>query len=78
MFALEPSPFVQLQFEPAVDEFFPPIDMAEKMTPHFLGSLHLAGDLVGPVVGNMAIRADRDHTAYVRRAASYHQRCCIG
>ena len=54
---LEPCPFVQRQFEPVIVEFFAGVDGAEQVAPDFLGSLHLARDLVGPVVRHVAVRA---------------------
>jgi hypothetical protein len=54
---LESRPFVQRQFEPVVDKFLAAVDAAEQMAPDFLGSLHLARDLVGPVMRNVAIGA---------------------
>src|ERR1700751_1187028 len=54
---LESRPFMQRQFEPLVHEFFSGVDEAEQMTPDLVGGLHLARDLVGPVVRNVAIRA---------------------
>ena len=54
---LEASPFVQRQLESVVDELLADVDGAEQMSPDFLRRLHLARDLVGPVVRNVAIRA---------------------
>ena len=56
---LEPRSFVERQFEPMIDKFFTGIDGAEQVAPNFLRRLHLARDLVGPVVRDMAIRATR-------------------
>src|SRR6185312_7453750 len=58
---LEAGPFVQRQLEPLVEEFFAGIDGAEQFAPDLLGSLHLARDLVGPVVRHVAVRAARTH-----------------
>src|SRR3954470_22331133 len=52
---LQPRPFVLGEFEPMVLKFLPRVDRAEDLAPDFLRGLHLAGDLVGPVVRNMAV-----------------------
>src|SRR5258705_612324 len=62
---LEPRPFVQRQFEPVIDELLAAIDAAEQMAPDFLGGLHLARDLVGPVVRDMTIGAARPHAGAI-------------
>src|SRR4051812_45449894 len=49
------------QLEPVIDEFLTGIDGAEDLGPDLLRSLHLASDLVGPVMRNVAIRAARAH-----------------
>ena len=40
-----------------IEKFIARIDSAEYLAPDFLRSLHLAGDLVCPVVRHMAVRA---------------------
>ena len=62
---LEARPFVQRQLEPVVEEFLAGVDAAEQMAPDLLRGLHLAGDLVGPVVRNVAIRAARAYAGAV-------------
>src|SRR3546814_5434449 len=58
---LEPRPFVLRQREPVVQELPAGVDGAEDVPPHLLGCLHLAGDLVGPVVRHVAVRAGGAH-----------------
>src|SRR6185312_11809165 len=53
---LQPRPFMLGQFKPMILKLLPCVDRAENLAPDFLRSLHLAGDLVGPVVRNMAVR----------------------
>src|SRR5215831_9097827 len=48
-------PFVLGKLETMVEEFFAGIDGAENLAPDFLRRLHLARDLVGPVVGNVTV-----------------------
>ncbi|MNT24483.1 hypothetical protein D3C72_1599570 [compost metagenome] len=62
---LEARPFVLGQFQPFVDEFFARVDGAEDLAPDFLGRLHLARDLVRPVVRHVAVRTQRAHARTV-------------
>src|SRR5262245_43903484 len=62
---LEARPFMQRQLKPVVDEFFAGVDGAEQMAPDLLRGLHLAGDLVGPVMRHMAVRAACAHAGAV-------------
>src|SRR3546814_6859187 len=61
----EPRPFVLRQREPVVQELPAGVDGAEDVPPHLLGCLHLAGDLVGPVVRHVAVRAGGAHARTV-------------
>ena len=47
---------MQREIEPLVEELFAGVDVAEQLAPDFLGSLHLARDLVGPIMRNVTIR----------------------
>ena len=58
-------PFALRELEPFVEKFFARVDGAENRAPHFLGGLNLAGNLVGPVVRHMAIRASGAHAGTV-------------
>ena len=62
---LEPCPFVLGQLAAFLEEFLAGADGAEDLAPDFLGGLHLARDLVGPLVWHMAIRAGRTHAGAV-------------
>ena len=48
-----------------VEEFPPGVDRAEDLAPDLLRGLHLAGDLVGPFVRHMAVRAGGAHAGPV-------------
>ena len=52
---LQPRPFVLGQFEPVIEELAARVDGAEDLAPDFLRGLHLAGDLVGPFVRDVAV-----------------------
>ena len=56
---LEARPFVLRELEALVAELLLRVDGAEDLAPDLLGGLHLAGDLVGPVVRHVAVGADR-------------------
>src|SRR5262245_22238131 len=56
-----PRPFVLGEFEAMGDKLLARIDCAENFPPHLLGGLHLASNLVGPFVRDMAIRAAGAH-----------------
>ena len=58
---LEPRPFVLRELEPVVEELLARVDRAEDLAPDLLGGLHLAGDLVGPVVRHVAVGTGRAH-----------------
>src|SRR6185436_21010732 len=53
---LQPRPFMLGEFEPMILKLLPGVDRAEDLAPDLLRGLHLAGDLVGPVVRDMAVR----------------------
>ena len=76
---LHPRPFVLGEFEPVIQELLPGVDRAEDLAPDFLRGLHLAGDLVGPVVRNVAVGAGRADARAVREmracAATPGTRC---
>src|SRR5690606_26133030 len=50
---------------PALAELQLGVDGAEDLAPHLLGGLHLARDLVGPVVRHVAVRAGGAHARAV-------------
>ena len=52
---LQSRPFVLGEFEPVIEELLPCVDRAEDLAPDFLRRLHLAGDLVGPLVRHVAV-----------------------
>ncbi len=52
----ESRPFVLGQLTTLVEEFLARVDCAEDRAPNLLGRLHLARDLVGPLVRYVAIR----------------------
>ena len=54
---LQPRPFVLGQLQPLLLKFFARINRAKDLAPDFLRGLHLAGDLVGPVMRHVAVRA---------------------
>ena len=58
---LEARPFVQRQLLAVIAKFVARVDGAEQVSPDFLRRLHLAGDLVGPVVRHMTVRATGAH-----------------
>src|SRR5262245_2011553 len=62
---LHARPFVDGEFEPLVDELFARVDGAEQVAPDLLGRLHLAGDLVGPVVRHVTVRTGCAHARAV-------------
>src|SRR6516225_1697638 len=62
---LEACPFMLSQLQPRVDELVAGVDRAEQVAPDLLGGLHLARDLVGPVVRDMAVRAARAYAGAV-------------
>src|SRR5690606_105383 len=62
---LQPRPLVAGQHQPLVEELLAGIDGAENLAPDLLGGLHLARDLVGPVVRDMAVRAGGAHAGAV-------------
>src|SRR3546814_17103884 len=47
------------------EEFLARVDGAEDGAPDLLGGLHLARDLVGPIVRHVAVRAGRAHARAV-------------
>ena len=51
-----PVPFIFRKFTAMGLEFLPCVDRAEELAPDFLGGLHLAGDLVRPVMGDVTVR----------------------
>src|SRR4030095_11742640 len=53
---LQPRPFMLGEFEPMILKLLPGVYRAEDLAPDLLRGLHLAGDLVGPVVRDMAVR----------------------
>ncbi len=61
----ESRPLVLRQFETIFHELFTRVDGAEEMSPHLLGCLHLAGDLVGPVVRHVTVGAGGAHAGAV-------------
>jgi integrase len=63
---LEPRPLVLGQLTPHGNELVARVDGAEELAPDFLGCLHLAGDLVRPLVGDVAIGTGRPHARAVR------------
>src|SRR4029079_6376305 len=58
---LQPRPLMDCKLKTMIDKLLACIDRAENLSPHFLSRLHLAGDLVRPVVRDMAIGAMRAH-----------------
>src|SRR5262249_18613183 len=62
---LESRPFVQRELQPLVEEFFARVDVAEQLAPDLLRRLHLARDLVGPVVRHVAVRTCRTYAGTV-------------
>src|SRR5678815_5684514 len=62
---IEPRPFVLRELEALVLELLARADRAEDLAPHFLRRLHLACDLVGPVVRNVAVGALGAHAAAI-------------
>src|SRR6185369_6206900 len=46
----EARPLMQCGFTPVIEELLARVDGAENLAPDLLRGLHLAGDLVGPVV----------------------------
>src|SRR5918996_3602019 len=67
---LQPRPLVLGKLKPVLLEFLPRVDRAEDVAPDFLGCLHLAGDLVGPRVRHVAVRAGR---AYPRAVCEVYR-----
>src|SRR5262249_51593112 len=62
---LEARPLVLRELEALVDELLPRVDRPEDLAPYFLRRLHLARDLGGPVVRNVAVRALGPHARAV-------------
>src|SRR5215467_3293695 len=62
---LHPCPFVLGEFESVIEEFVAGRDRAEYLAPHLLRRLHLACDLVGPIVRHMAVRTACAHARAV-------------
>ena len=56
---LETCPLVFCQFEAHVEKLPPRTDRAEDVAPNLLRGLDLAGNLVGPIVGDVAIWTSR-------------------
>src|SRR5829696_3870930 len=52
----QPRPFMLGKLKPMILKLLPGIDRAEDLAPDFLRGLHLAGDLVGPLVRHVAVR----------------------
>jgi hypothetical protein len=50
------------EFEPHIEKFFSGGDGAKDLAPYLLGGLHLPGDLIGPVMRDMTVRASCAHT----------------
>src|SRR5690348_8851463 len=68
---LQARPFVLGKFEPVSQEFLSCVDRAEDLAPDLFRRLHLAGDLVGPIMWNVAVwttGADARAVGEVRRA----------
>ncbi len=70
---LEPRPFALGQFEPLLQKFRAGRNRAEDLAEHLVRSLHLARDLVGPIVRHMTIGAARAHARAVREMHRLHQ-----
>jgi hypothetical protein len=62
---LHAGPFVARQFKPLGLEFFLGVDGAHDLSVDLLGGLHLADDLVGPVLGHMAVGTGGAHPGAV-------------
>src|SRR5574343_736577 len=62
---LHPRPFVLGEFQSLGLEFFLGIDGADDLAPYLLARLDLAGHLVHPVLGHVAVRADRANAGAV-------------
>ena len=62
---LQPRPFVLGKLQALIEEFLARVDRAEDLAPDLLRGLHLARDLVGPIVRHMAVGADRAHAGAV-------------
>src|SRR5690606_33845087 len=62
---LEPDPLVGGQHQALVEELLAGVDGPEDLAPHPLGGLHLARDLVGPVVRHVAVGTGGAHAGTV-------------
>src|SRR5690606_34697327 len=71
--SLKPGPFVLREFESLVEELAAGVYGAEDLAPHLLRGLHLAGNLVGPFMRHMAVRAGSPHTRAVREVDGSRQ-----
>src|SRR6185295_19419803 len=52
---LQPRPFMLGELKSMILKLLPGIDRAEDLAPDFLRGLHLAGDLVGPLMRHVAV-----------------------
>src|SRR5688572_5546067 len=62
---LHARPLVLSELEALVEELLARADRAEELSPHLFRGLHLARDLVRPVVRHVAVGADGAHAAAV-------------